>query len=254
MFVADAPQSTAEAHACIESQKLASEVDWDCDVHVNFSHEHLGCALRVSTGLSWVFQQEETAIFLEDDCIPDASFFQFCEELLERYSGEEKVTMITGFNLLSEWNSRKYSYHFSQLGSSWGWATWRRSWKHFDLQMADWTSNRSSLMRLKDELRNETLVQSRAELFDKASRKLMDSWAVPWNFSMIMNGGLCAVPCVNLISNVGFGIDATHHKHMVDPNYGVPVRSMTFPLRHPATREPDRDFDSLWHKKACGDA
>jgi len=198
-----------------------------------------------------VFETETSAIFLEDDCIADQSFFPFCEELLGRFATTEQVMMITGFNLLSTWRSLDSSYSFSLLGSSWGWATWRRAWQHFDSSMIGWRSL-AARAQLKSLVADDEVFGERARLFDQLNASGVDSWAIPWNLTCLLRGACCIVPSVNLIKNIGFGPDSTHHKSHEDPNSGVPLSPMSFPLCHPKQVRVDRELDRRWNRKSIG--
>ena len=63
---------------------IMQNIDWKCEVKTLFRDENLGCKYAVSGAITWFFQNEEQGIILEDDCLPNQSFFWFCEELLER--------------------------------------------------------------------------------------------------------------------------------------------------------------------------
>ncbi len=140
LLVADGPRQdkAGEAEACQQVREIVSHVDWPCDVSTNFAESNLGCQERVISGLDWVFSLVEEAIILEDDCLPDLSFFPFCQELLERYRGDSRIAYITGTNLVEKYLNTDESYFFSQIGGIWGWATWRSEWQRYDRHLEDW--------------------------------------------------------------------------------------------------------------------
>lgn len=129
-----------ERERCERVRGIATDVDWPCEVHTLFRARNLGCKTAVSGGISWFFEQEEEGIILEDDVLPDQSFFVFCEELLERYRHEAKVTMISGDYFHGNNHQPTASYFFSRYTHIWGWASWRRAWQHYDREMAQWPS------------------------------------------------------------------------------------------------------------------
>ena len=143
LVVADGPRSAAEATLCARTRDVISEVDWDCTVLRSYSEKNLGCGIRVHTGIDWAFSQFEDLIVLEDDCIPDPSFFSFCEQLLEYYRDDERVMHISGNNFQPDQPSTSYGYYFSKYTHAWGWATWRRAWKHFDWALEHWPELRN---------------------------------------------------------------------------------------------------------------
>ncbi len=140
LVIADGPRPNivGEAEKCAAARAIIDSVDWECEVLKNYSDENLGCKQRVSSGLDWVFDNVEEAIILEDDCLPHPTFFRFCEELLEKYRGDERIMTIGGTNLLKNWKSDIQSYHCSNYFNCWGWATWKRVWKHYDVDMKLW--------------------------------------------------------------------------------------------------------------------
>ncbi len=145
LIVADGPRPTrpGEAALCNETREVLDRVDWSCQVLSNFAETNMGCGRRVASGLDWAFEQVEEAIILEDDCLPDSSFFPYCGELLERYRADERIMMISGNNFQNGASRTADSYYFSQLPHCWGWATWRRAWRHYDFVMQDWRGGRN---------------------------------------------------------------------------------------------------------------
>jgi hypothetical protein len=107
------PNHPEDIEKCRLTRAVIDEVDWECDVHKNYSDVNLGCGQRPATGISWVFEHEERAIILEDDCVPHLTFFRFCEELLERFHDDERVMQICGNNFQFGRKRTRYSYFFS---------------------------------------------------------------------------------------------------------------------------------------------
>jgi len=244
LVVADGPRRDQpdDAELCRSARSVAVEVDWPCEVAAKLEDENLGCGLAISSGLDWVFRQVDRAIILEDDCVPHPSFFPFCEELLERYVDDSRVMQIAGTN----WGAPEqayfgYSYAFTAFSPVWGWATWRRAWEKYDFHMRTWPEfRRVGMMR--------GLPGSRAwhgllrRDFDQAHRG-EGTWDHQWQYTVLSEHGLSVSPAVNLITNIGFGPDATQTTlaspqdvidHRLDGDAGnMPIRSMTDPLRHP---------------------
>lgn len=233
LVVADGPRADrlGEAERCAAVRAVIDRVDWPCEVSVNFSETNLGCKRRVSSGLDWVFQNVEEAVILEDDCVPDQSFFRFCEELLARYRCDDRIAMISGNNFQFGIGEVEESYYFSRRPHIWGWATWRRTWRRYDVEMTEWPRlrGRGWLNELFPEKR---LVRYWSETFDEVYRGDLDTWDHQFTFSCLLHGALCIMPSVNLVSNIGFGEDATHTK-VADRHAAMPAGVMQFPLRHP---------------------
>ena len=130
LVVADGPRFSEETEKCNQARDVIDGVNWECEVLTNFSDKNLGCGRRVASGIEWVFSEVEEAIFLEDDTLPAASFFPYCQALLEHYRHDERIMTINGNNFQSGQSRTDYSYHFSKYCACWGWASWRRAWIH----------------------------------------------------------------------------------------------------------------------------
>jgi hypothetical protein len=243
LVVADGPRVDrfGEADKCAQTRAIISNVDWDCEVITNYSTENLGCKKRVASGIDWIFEQVEEAIILEDDCLPERSFFRFCDEMLERYRLNERVGMVSGGNLQFGQSRGNASYYFSRYTHIWGWATWRRAWKHYDRDMALWPSFR-------DEGWLDRVFASQGEReywknsFQWVYDGKLDTWDCSWTFAAITHGMLQVVPNVNLISNIGFGPEATH-THVVGIHANMPTQPMVFPIKNPKFVLADEEAD-----------
>ncbi len=252
LVVADGPRlhQPDDVAKCQATRAIIDEVDWDCDVLTNFSETNLGCKRRVSSGLSWVFEQCEEAIILEDDCIPHPMFFRYCQELLERYRDDERVPMICGSNFHHDRSPTTDSYYFSKLGHIWGWASWRRAWQNYDVAISSWPALRETSW-LFDTLGNEAAADYWQGIFDKTHAGEIDTWDYQWFFSWWAQNGLAVIPTANLISNVGFGEDATHTHTAVNTMAHRPTSEITFPLQHPRNMVRDRETDFFAFTQMC---
>jgi hypothetical protein len=245
LVVADGPREgkPGEYEKCAATRAIIDRVDWDCEVLTNFSDKNLGCKVRVATGLDWVFEQVEEAIILEDDCIPHPSFFRFCEELLIRYRDDERIGMISGDNFQLNREICKDSYYFSRYMHIWGWASWRRAWKHYDRDVSEWP-------RIKDQGRLKASFDRRREFkfwakaLDGVYSGRIDTWDYQWALALWMQSMVTIIPCVNLISNIGFGPDATHTVG-VSKSANLAVEAIYFPLRHPKDVMIDKSADNF---------
>lgn len=242
-LIADGPRPDrpSDAERCAAVRQIVERAEWPCEVSREYSTRNLGAAVRVSTGLQWVFRQVEEAIILEDDCLPDPTFFPFCVELLARYRDEPKIAQIAGCSFQGEDHRGKTSYYFSRYPHGWGWATWRRAWKNYDHSMEAWRQNRGSdwLKRWIDDPA-ERRVWRRS--FDATLDGGVDAWDYRWVLAVWQSGSLSIAPYRNLISNIGFGPDATHTQGS-SPWAALPVSPMPFPLVHPSGFAPDNAAD-----------
>lgn len=247
LFVAaDGPRTDrpGELQKCRESRKVIEEIDWECEVKTLFRDENRGCGRGPAEAISWFFEQVEQGIILEDDCLPDPSFFGYCEELLDTYRNDESVYMISGTNPLKKWKPQRASYHYSYLGNSLGWATWRRAWRTFDYAMTTWGSL-DVRRRIAETLANERYYRHFEQEFEKIYRQSpTDVWDFQWLYARWAHGGKTIVPSVNLITNIGFNEEATHSTNTQDLMANLPRYSLQHPLAAP-TQMHDSFYDWL---------
>jgi len=240
------PNHPGETVRCQDVLKILEDlVDWPCAIHRNFARENLGCRERISSGLHWVFEHVDRAIILEDDCVPEPTFFTFSQELLARYEGDPAIGMISGTNYRSSGSSSTQSYFFSRHCSIWGWATWRRAFSGYDAQMADWriSVDPDDLRGHWGDWRSRLLHKT---MFDLCRKGAIDSWGIPWVFHLVRNRMLSVVPRVNLVSNIG--VSGTRGRGG-DRNNSLPTQPMGFPLTHPADASPETEYDQLVSKR-----
>jgi hypothetical protein len=219
-----------------------SRPGWECDLRLNLAPANLGFNRRISSGLEWAFDQFEEAIVLEDDCLPDSTFFPFCAEMLERYRDDDEIMMVTGDNFQFGRRRGDASYYFSHGVGTWGWAGWRRSFRHFDREMRAWPAERG-LEMLERVWSVPSVVDYWRSRFDEAHRAEVDAWDYQWAFAMWRRGGLQVVPNVNLISYIGCLADSAHTSDLQAPYCGLPTSPMRFPLVHPSCVERDLAAD-----------
>ncbi len=209
-LVSDAarPDRPGEADLVNQTRAIAQQVDWPCDVQKIYAAENMGCGRRISSAITEAFQSVDRLIVLEDDCVANASFFPYCAELLDRYQDDDRVMAVTGDNFQQGVSRTKSSYYFSKYMHCWGWATWRRAWQHFQLDIPTWPSFRDSGGLA--ECCDQREIEYWTGIFDRCHAGNSQSWAYPWLLCCWMNKGLTAIPDVNLVTNIGFGEDATH--------------------------------------------
>jgi hypothetical protein len=246
LVVADGPRAerSGEAEKCAAARAVVSHVDWDCEVLTNFSDVNLGCKMRVSSGLDWVFKTVEEAIIVEDDCLPHPTFFRFCEELLARYRDDQRVMAIAGASLLGNMTPDIQSYHFSYYGGIWGWASWRRAWKFYDRDIKLWPEVLEARV-LENLFPTPSHCSYWKTIFQQLYEGTINTWDYQWLLACWINSGLRIFPAVNLISNIGFGItDATHTSgESLLP--AIPEAGISFPLKHPRFIVRNEEADNL---------
>jgi hypothetical protein len=239
------PDRSGEDEKVLQTRKLVLEgIDWPCEVETLFRETNLGCRMAVSSSIDWFFEHEEAGIILEDDCLPDPSFFGYCEELLERYRHDTRIMAISGDNFQQGRQRGNYSYYFSQLPHCWGWATWRRAWRtyhvaleHFEEVMAE--------PAYREFTHHTRFNQYRCKHIVDAYQKELDSWAFLWGFANHINHGLAILPQVNLVENIGFGPEATHTKGG-SQKLQIKAQPIVLPLRHPPYVCHHKEADSFY--------
>ncbi|MCR5302914.1 MAG: hypothetical protein K6E49_10805 [Lachnospiraceae bacterium] len=223
-------------------EDLEKAVDWDCEVIKIYSDKNLSCAKRVATAIDEVFAHENEAIILEDDCVANDSFFEFCQEMLVRYRNDERVLSISGSKVIDYDPGPDKDYFFSKVFWCWGWATWKRAWEIFDYDLKDYEQRKN------DPVFDEVIFEKDAnwilkENFDKLLQtEPRYAWDYIFYFYSILNGGYHIFPKYNLVTNIGFGGDCTNTTKK--PKWYVEeTREMTFPIRLQDDIEWEREYD-----------
>ena len=228
---ADGPRSgrEGEAQRCSEVRRIATAVDWPCEVQTLFREQNLGCKRAVSEGISWFFKHEEQGIILEDDCLPNQSFFWFCEAMLARFNEDESIMAVTGTNI-TEGIKFEADYFFSNYALMWGWATWARAWRKCDLELDHWPS-KDQLKHLKklgmSSLHDRVLWRRSLNSTFNGS---INTWDYQWIYSCWLSNGLTVAPAKNLIRNIGFSREATHTTSKNHPLSNLKTEVLHWPL------------------------
>lgn len=221
LVAADGPRSESDAEACARTREVVARFESPCEVETEYALANLGCGIRVHTAISWALSRHEELVILEDDCLPNASFFRFCDEMLDFYRDDERVMHVSGDNFVGPALSGPYGYYFSRYTHASGWATWRRAWRHFDWSIRRWPELRAAGL-LESLFSDPCERRYWAAIYDRLVEGDREIWDYQWNLAMWSQAGLAALPAVNLVLNDGSGPDATHTKD---------------PLRWPRTAE-----------------
>ena len=238
-----------EAKLVNQTREVIEKVNWDCDVQVNFADQNMGCKKRIASGLDWAFQQSDELIILEDDCLPDLSFFNFCSELLARYRNDDRVMMISGDNFQPQQRTSN-SYYFSRWAHIWGWASWRRAWEHFDMEISTWPLAKAN-GGLRSAFSSDEEYRGWSPVLDRQYAGEIDTWDFPWQYACWANHGLSIIPECNLISNIGFGKDATHTTDPESHLANRPTASIG-KLDHPKLILPNHQADQYTLEQIFG--
>jgi len=236
-----------EVEKCQRVRDIIKQVDWDCDLKTLFRDENMGCKSAVSSAITWFFENVEQGIILEDDCLPDPSFFPYCEELLNKYKDDTRIGHISGNNFLPGIIDENLSYDFCSCTHIWGWASWRRVWKNYDVNFPFWNNHK--------EKRSFLFRNKREEIYFSSfipdvlnNRNNINTWDTQYWFSLRLQNQLSVYPAVNLVTNIGVGdLNATHTSKKIK----VPIAAeMMFPLNHPQYVLCDKTIDDTTFKKS----
>ena len=248
------PERPGEYQACQYVREwVLSHIDWKCEIKTLFRDQNVGCGRGPSEAISWFFEHVDEGIILEDDCLPNETFFWFSQVLLERYRNNPKISIISGNNFqVVQPMMLGTDYYFSLFPSTNGWAAWKRSWENYEYHITSWpTLNKKKFLRSLFKEKKYQLFWK--QLFDWAyEQKPDDTWDIQFHYHCMKRNQLAVIPAANLISNIGYGPDATHSK---DPNNyfaNVPTHDIAFPLRHPNQIKRNYEADEFIQNNLFG--
>jgi hypothetical protein len=246
-------EKVGETEKCNDVRNyVLSHIDWDCDVKTLFQDTNLGCGYGPKAAITWFFEHVEEGIILEDDCVPDMTFYNYCSELLEKYRYDDRISIISGSNMDREgrYSNQHADYFFSVIPYTWGWATWRRNWEKYDYEIKKWNKiNKTKLLRgLHPNIENQLYWK---KIFDDIYKITPnDIWDYQFFFSCFTQNQLAIIPSRNLVSNIGHDIGATHTVDINSIQANVPKYSMIFPLVHPDEIKRNVEYD-VFLQDAC---
>ena len=246
-IAADGPRDGVlkDLDKCLKVKNEIDKIDWECNIQKKYSETNLGCGVNPSEAISWALEDSEEVIILEDDCMPIIDFFKYSDELLELYRNDDRMMMISGNNHTFGNFQFNHSYEFSHHTQTYGWATWKRAWIKYDLNMTIWPEM-GSLEWLEEKTGSKKSAKFWLRIFEMCYQKeLQTAWDYQWTFCCWINNGLNIIPRVNLVTNVGFSSDGTHE---IDPDHlisNVPVSPIDFPLTHPLKFNNNKKLDKV---------
>jgi hypothetical protein len=236
------PGNENDAVKTVEVRAMAKDLKYEGQLFTRFEEKNLGIKMGESTAMHWLFDNEEEGIVLEDDTYPHPDFFMFCQRMLEKYRHDDRIFTITGCNQLNTWKEDIQDYHYAFYGSYWGWASWRRAWKHYDVTMPQWKE--PDVRRLIGNLINHReYFKIRTLEWDNLLAGLNSSWDYQWTFAHFLNNGLSIVPSRNLITNIG--TQREDAVHMTGETPFDDLQSFPFPenFRENHRMIPDMEYD-----------
>ena len=234
-------------------RQIVENIDWECEVHKNYQTKNWGCDPSTFYSHKWAFSLVDKCIVLEDDCVPSQSFFPFCKELLDKYENDTRINRICGQCPLDIFGNYPYDYTFASFGSVWGWATWKRVANLWDENYSYLEDD--EIMRLYSIKFNTKADKQYLKLTRQRKKNAVAHWEQIQTFARQLNSQLCIVPTVNLIQNIGLGVDSTHSNVAMDdvPKklrhlFYRPSQEMSFPLRHPKYVFENVEYENEYFK------
>lgn len=199
------PDRPEDAKKCRLAREAALKCDWPCEVKTRLLDANLGCREAVSSALDWYFSQVEEGVILEDDCLPCPDFFRFAETMLERYRDCGQVMHISGVNFQDGIKRGNADAFCSTIPHIWGWASWKRAWQHYDVEMRDYPELRASGELAANLPGTRYLKWVLLRMMEQTYRRspYFDTWDVQWHYALAKRGALAVAPNVNLVSNIG---------------------------------------------------
>jgi hypothetical protein len=241
------PGQAQDQQRCAEVRAIFDDLDWPCELHRDFANENLDCAERMVSALDWAFGQEEKLIVLEDDCVPDASFFPYCEALLDRYRDDERVGHINGTNFLGNWSPTEDSYFPSVWAGPSGWASWARAWRHFEREASsawDFVRHHDLLEKALPPLGLRRFFENEmSQSGPSALSASLSIWDFHWWVTLFAQHMVSLVPSRNLVENIGFNAEARHTQNGDDYRARLESSALDFPLRHPKHLLPTYEYE-----------
>lgn len=228
-----------------EIRSWIKEIDWPCDLHTFFRDKYVDVYTSLKGAIDWLFENEEQGIVLEDDCVPSLAFFDFCDQLLNKFKTDKRIWCLSGDNYLNI-NPGGYDYIFSHYHWFYGWATWRDRW-----QSIQWNNLRIDDFNYYDSLKYLFKTKMQLQLERKTYTKLKDflehthCWDYIFSLTINQNSGLQVYPKYNLVQNIGIkgthscGVKSVSNKEVYsqDSKYSI--------INEPTFFFADYDFDYI---------
>lgn len=235
-------------------RQVEAAINWDCEVIKNYAEENRGVFENIGMGAKWIFEREEMAIFLEDDNLPETTFFEYCRETLMRYKKDTRVLWVCGTNYLGQSKAEDgASYVFTQHMLPCGWASWSDKFNKFYDTELELCENELILSRIQKKYCSKQLFLQFKRCWQSERRRIKKgvppiSWDYHMDFSIKSNNLYGIAPCSNQIKNIGVDDCSTHggrtlNDKLVARMCGMRSFPMQFPMNHPKTILIDEHFE-----------
>lgn len=228
---ADGPKkdSTGEqVERVAQVRKVILEKKWCRSVFVEASAVNKGLAAAVISGVSRIIEEFGKAIVIEDDVLLSPFFLEFMNEALDTFEGNDRVLAIGSWNYFCRPGILKSNF-FLRYPDSIAWATTKQNWRLFEHDAADAYRKLTETGLLRSlNADGETDYFERMLKLQRDGK--IDSWAIRWTATAILQRKLAYFPAVSLSKHMGFGAAATHEKSTRDYNAGLTLAAFPQPV------------------------
>lgn len=236
---------------CNDVREIIKNIHWDCEVKYLLRAENWGCKNAVSDAINWFFKNVDQGIILEDDCLPNKSFFSFCETMLSAHQDDAQIMHIGGTNFQQDDFTLSESYYFSRIAHVWGWASWKRAWELYKVEIAEYSKPQlKKWFNHYDFNSNSLLFWHKA--FNSVKEHTINTWDYQWTYAIWKHNGLTIIPSKNLVTNIGFDDDATHTSKGAEDYAMLPMYDLN-EIIHPKSKVVNLTADnytfSKWYVK-----
>ena len=234
----------SEFGLCRQVRDCIKLVDWPCEVKTLFREKNLGCKYSVSGAITWFFENEESGIILEDDIKVTVNFLRFASEMLERYKHDTRIGAINGFNFFNLQSDKSVSYHFSEHMDVWGWASWRRVWNQYDVEVA---GHEEEYMEAIGNSAATPYIRNIYTKFLVDVSNGLSTWDVQLSLLFLSRHMLSIVPRERLVTNAGIADKRATHTggYVYWDDEWKKIGTLDFPLVHPTEVSCDKRADYI---------
>lgn len=252
LYISSDGGRTLEEHRKILDfrKKILEQIDWDCEVYTLYENKNSGCKYGPYNAITWFFNNEQQGIILEDDCLPDNSFFRFCDELLEKYKNDNQVFLISGLNFCEHFTKKlSSSYSFTKIAHTNGWASWRRAWNDVAMEYKNFQGDFTDFLPLFISTKEKRYWK---KLFNQWKKKGFDqAWDYQWLFHIWFNRGVGIYPSTNMIQNIGLSHFYATHKIFDRHFASMKANPILFPLIHPKQIKRNLELEKEDYHTTC---
>jgi len=217
-----------DAALCAATRDVVEQIDWPCEVTRLYHDTNVGLVKNLVPAVDTMMDREGEGIILEDDTVPTQTFFDYCDALLARYRDDERVGVVSGYNPAMSTQLDGNVHYFSELPMTWGWATWQRAWQGQDATFKQWPGDTTgfppSIMRTYGAPAAWVSWLERVR-----ARDLPSVWDYVFFYHCWVNERLAVLPGRSLVTNVGFGAEATHTTGAIAPKHIRRIRAVEQP-------------------------